>query len=276
MPNATLEIGGRFQLLVALDKVTERKDVTLDRASKAGNKIARREFDSVTGEEVTSDEVLRGVFTADGFRAIDAEAIEAIEAETKLDTFEVEHFVPLKDVPFNRATAAYMLRPQKGQKATALAVIHKALKQTKKAGVFKLCLTKRQYLAVLYAENGGLMVNILSFASDFTRAKRAAEHLEGATVKSEVAALAVELIESLSTDASVIDSFEDDLPALKQRLVDEALAGKKIKAKAKKATVAPSADEDALYSALRESLAEIEKQKGSSKGSKAGKEKVPA
>jgi DNA end-binding protein Ku len=267
--NTMLEIGALI-VPVKLEKISVRTDVRLDRATEHGNKIKRIEMDSVTGEEVLDGSIKQGVFEnpkeGTGFREIPAEALEAIKEQTTLDTFEIEHFVPVKDLPTERFSDTYYLAPQKGVNPKPLKLLHQALKRTKKAGVFKLTLTSRQYLAALYAHNGALIVNLMHFAGDFKKADRAGEALASVEVDPKQVALACDLIEAMSSDADVIDTFEDDLVPLKQSLVDAALAGKTLrKEKGKKA---PEPAPDDLTEQLRASYEAIQKEKE--------KEKVPA
>jgi Ku protein len=263
--NTTVTVG-LLTVPVALRKITQKQDVKLDRASAAGNKIKRLEVDSVTGEVIDTEAVQHGKFDGETFHPISAAAIETIEAETKIDAFEIEDFIPLADVPFGRVIDAYYLAPQaKSGGAKPLRLLYESLRKTKKAGVFKLTLTKRQYLAVLYADNGGLIVNLLSFADDFRQASEADEAIATAEVKPAEIAMAVELVNTLAdlTEPGVIDSFSDDLVALKQRLVDEALAGRTLTVSGKPAP-AVATGPDVLMESLKASVAAAAKKKQTS------------
>lgn len=264
--NTTLEVG-MLSVPVGLNKVAESKDVKIDRASQNGNKIKRVERDELTSEVVESDDVQRGVFADDGFKPIPADALEEIELATKIDTFAIEEFVSLEDVPFERATSCYFIAPQKGVNAKPLRILYEALKASGKAGVFKFVLRSRQHAAVLYAQNGGLYVNTLVWAEDWTRAKRAQESLDGIEVDPKMVALAVDLIDNMTEGREAIDALTDDLRPLKQQLVDDALAGRKVKAPEKKKVAVADAG-DALEQALRASLAESGKKKAANKPAK--------
>jgi Ku protein len=261
--NTLLEIGAAVVIPVKLEKVSVRQDVRIDRATKDGNRIKRVEVDAVTDEPVLDGTVKQGIFEnpkeGTGFHEIPEDALEAISEQTKLDSFQVKYFVPLKDLPTERFQSAYYLTPQTGVNPRPLKLLYEALKRTKKAGVFKLTLTSRQYLAAVYAHNGGVIVNLMHFADDFQKVERASEKLAGVEANKAHLALAVELIENMSAEASVIDTFEDSLIPLKQDLVDKALAGKAIKPK-KGAEKVPR-DERDLAAQLRASMDEIRKQK---------------
>lgn len=267
----TLELGaeGGFQIPVSLKKIKQVQDVTLDTASPLGHPLGTVLVDLVTGKPVIRDDVQRGVFrvkpnkskkqTWADFAPIKVEDLEVIEEVTKIDNFVIDHFVPLRDVPFSRVTDAYFLAPAEGMSARPLALLAKALRRTKRAGVFKLVKTTRQYLAVVYEQDGGLIVNTLVYSGDFGAVREAAEVLDrqDAKVRPAEVEMACALIEALASDASVIDSFEDDVIPLKADLVERALKGEPLPKSKDKAAKTPVA-EDGLEARLRASIEQLE------------------
>jgi DNA end-binding protein Ku len=257
--NTTLQVGATIFIPVAVKVIQEKKDVEMGRGTLAGNKVARPDVDSVTGEKVSAREgtIVKGVWDGDVFKPIAPEALEAIEDATKLETIEVSEFIALAEVPWERAQASYFLAPQKAAKgpsgATAMALFQRALAKSKKAGVVKIMLKTRQQLAVVYAQGGGLYITTLAWAEDWAQADEA-NLLADVTVDKAQVGMAVQLIEALSADDAqgALDSKADDLRALRGALVAEALAGKTVKGKAKKAA-APVVD--GLEAALEASLA---------------------
>lgn len=255
--NTTLSFG-MLSVPIGLDKIAEKREPSFDRATKNGNAIERIERDAVTAEVVGEDfPAVKGVFedpkSKTGFREIAAELIKEIEEATKLDAFEIEAFVPLADIPFERAVGCYYIKPQKGVNPKPLRILYDALKASEKAGVFKLTLRSRQQPAVVYAKNGGLYVNTLLFAEDFKKAEHVGDVLADVKAEPQMVALAVDLIENMSAGVEALDSMTDDVRPLREKLVADALAGKKVTAPAKaKAKAAPA--EDALMAALKASV----------------------
>lgn len=259
----TLEIGPArlFSIPIKIRKVSVKKDITLDRASPDGNPLGRVEIDKVTGETVEYADVKRGKFDGESFHEIPADMLTAIEEQTKLDSLAVEHFIPLKDLPFERANDAYFLAPDGN--ARPLRLLYEALVKSKKAGVGKLVFRSRQQPFVIYPAHGGLFMLTLSFASDFAEASEAGTAISGVEVPKDQVALALELVETLATEAEVLDGFEDDLLPLKAELVERALAGQRIESRAKetKAVVA----HDNLMDSLKASVAEAQATKAKAK-----------
>lgn len=257
--NSTLQVG-MLSIPVALRAISDPKEVTLGRASAAGNPIKRVDLDSVTGEQIGEENpAVKGVWDGETFKPIKSEAIEAIDEASKLDTFEIASFVPLATVPWERAKASYFLAPQKAKGgpaagAKAMALLHRALVKTKKAGVLKLCLRgSLQHLAVVYAHGDGLFVTLLVWSEDWSQADEA-NVLEGIKVESAMVDQAASLINALSTDdpQGAFDSLTDDRRGERAKLVEAALAGKPIKV-SKKAAAKP--EPEGLEALLTASLA---------------------
>src|SRR3954464_9697729 len=104
--NTTLEVG-LLTVPVGLEKVAETKEPSFDRATKNGNAVARIEVDSVTGERLeSSEDIVKGggedAKSKTGFKEIPADKIAEINEATKIESFAVDSFVPLAEVPFER------------------------------------------------------------------------------------------------------------------------------------------------------------------------------
>lgn len=259
--NTTLHVG-LLTIPVALRSITESKDVMFETATPDGDVVTRPSVGASSGRVFERAELIHGVTHSDGtFREIPSDAIEAAKAATALDAFEIDSFVPLKDVPFERALKSYFLAPQLGKggsaSAKSMALLHKALVKTKRAGVLKIVPKSRQALAVVYPVKDGLFVTTLQWSEDWEQADEA-NVLEGIAVESKALAAATALIQALSNDDTnaVLDAQRDSYRVEKERLVAEALAGKKAKPLGKKEKAAPPND---LLAQLEASLAAVAK-----------------
>lgn len=259
------EEGSAFAIPISLKKIGSKSDVTFDSASPGGNPLKEVKVDLVTGEVVPSGEVQKGTFrskprksdkaTWGDFAVVKPEDLDTIAEATALDTFVVEHFIALADVPMERVQDAYFIAPASGMSSKPLVMLARALKRKKAAGVFKMVKTSRQHLAVVYEKDGGLIVNTLAYANDFAAVREAAEALAAQPVKIARGEqeMAETLIGMLTSPADVLDSYEDDLVVLKADLIERAAQGKELpKRKARKQSAAA---EDGLEARLRETLA---------------------
>lgn len=246
--NTVLEISG-LAIPVALKKIKEENEPKLERASMDGNKIKRSEADSVTGEIVTESQ--HGVYNEDGeFVPIAEETLEEITEATKLETIEINNFISVAQVPWDRVEGAYFLAPQRGSSAKPLAVLHAALRRSRKAAVCKLSPRSRQKLAVIHAKEGGIFVAVLSFAADFAQVEEATKALRKVKPDPRAVEAMCILIEALSAEPEVLDEQTDELIPLKGKLIEDALAGRAVTARVPRPLAVVEDAEDMLVEQL--------------------------
>jgi DNA end-binding protein Ku len=253
---------------VKVKKATSPKGTELKYATPDGREVKQVYVCEETGEVFPRTELVKGVFMPDGFREVPADQMAVIDEESKLDSLDVEGFVPLAQVPWDRVEGSYFLAP--GGKAgpvtaRALVILRDAMTKAKLAGYGRLTFRTKQHVFLIYPSDGGLLLSTMVFA-DQSHVREAGEVLEGVVSPSKKALdLAVALVESMATDAAGLDALTDDRTAKREELVAQVLAGKKVKKTAKpKAEVKATEDLEALLVA---SLAQATEKK---------KEGVPA
>lgn len=264
--NTTLQFG-MLSVPVALRKIRAAEPPSLGRATPDGKAVTQVLSAAGDSAPVERAELLRGVWDGDDFKPIPAEDLEALEEATKLEALEITEFIPLSDVPFERATNCYFLIPQKAKGgpsgAKAMALLLHAMRATKAkpnaparpavAGVMKLCLRSKQQLAVVYPKGDGLYVSTLAWSEDWTQAHEA-DVLGDVEVDKAHAAMAEKLVTAMmAPDAeAALDSKVDDKRVGMQALIDAALAGNPMpKMKGQRVVEAT----DSLEQMLQESLA---------------------
>lgn len=266
--NSTLTIGGTFHVPVSLRKITSKGDVNFHRGCADGAEVKRLEVNGLTGEPVEAADIVKGFRDADGtFYPIPAEAIANIDAATKLDSFEVDFFVPLEDIPLARATDSYYLMPTKGSSPKALRLLLDALKPIPKgpdkrgamAGVFKLMPRSLQHLAVVYPMGDGLFVSTLAWAADFRQADEAMGSLAGVDSDKRHLEAARALVANYTEPVDAIDSLSDEVRERRAELIAKAAAGRPIEAAP--VSAAPKKAADDLMAALEASLVAANKRK---------------
>lgn len=263
---------GPVTIPVALRSASDRADITFGKATTEGTKIRQvqvRAEDAVPGEQATilkPEEIERGVWDGDLFFKIDDEEIDAINQACAKPSLEIEEFVDLDEVPWERVNGFYFLVPQTNTLSLkALKLLHDALAETGKAGVVRLMPKSRVKLAVVYAKHGGVMLSSLAYTETFRQVEEGAASLEGAPeMKPEALELAKAYIEQTSASAgealATLASYRDDQVDQKAELVEQAKQGEHLTPVTPKAVKAVPAD-DALAESLRESIKQIRAQK---------------
>lgn len=245
--NTTLALNDLIRVPVQVVKATESTDVKLDSAAPSGAALKQVYLDAATDEPVAREDIQKGVRDGDTFRPIPKEALDAIDAQTKIEEMAVTGSLPIEDVPFDRVTGAHFLQsPTKGGSHKAYRLIYEALLAGERALVTKWTARSRQQLAVIFADGskGCLMMNTLSFTADCREPDAAVLAPQQAEVQQEQIDMARQLIDAMPDGNEVLAAETDEAIALKRELVEEALAGKAIEAPAPKAVAETKAEAD--------------------------------
>jgi DNA end-binding protein Ku len=187
---------------------------------------------------------------------------------TTFDTLTIEEFIPMADVPWERAQASYYLAPASKVGSNVLRMLvtlREAMEQEKVVGVAKLMPKSRQKLAIIYSRHGGLMVTCLAYADTFKQVLDGAASMDGVEVNDEVLGWTRKLIEAKKRGPEALDEYRDDLIDLRADLIERAKLGQPLKPEAEEvpAKVPVTTGSDALLDALRASVkhAQAEKKK---------------
>jgi DNA end-binding protein Ku len=115
-----------------------------------------------TGEEVPWDKIVKGYEYENGnYVLLSEEELQNASPElTK--TIEIEQFVDLEDIDIRYFERPYMLVPdKKGEKGYVL--LREAIRDSGKAGIAKVVIRGRQYLAALISQGNALVLELLRF-----------------------------------------------------------------------------------------------------------------
>lgn len=260
----TGEVKPLFGFPVQIAQAVDSSEPSFDIAAPSGAKRQQFYKDPVTNKEVGDDECRRGVFVGDQFHEIPVAKLDEIKAATKITTMTVLGSMPLFQVPFERTTGTYYLQPPPGS-AKAMRIVFEALcggivdgnVVKPMALVTKRTPKSRQALAVIWAdeEAGVLMMSHLRFASQLKEPDEQVLAIQVAQVSQEQCEMARTLVCGMADGRKVLADEHDDLLALREELIEQALAGDPL-------TAAPlpmveTSSMDSLEQALEMSLAAL-------------------
>jgi non-homologous end joining protein Ku len=257
-----------FAVPVQVCKASDSQaDVKLDNAAPSGSTYSTQYVDDGTGEVFDFADRIKGVRVGDEFKPIDAESLSAIDEATKLDTMYVLGRVERDSLPWDRVTGRYLLQsPAKGGSPKAFRLVYEALVGTPKKGkvaakpamalVAKRTATSRQKLVAIYADDAGALVMVeLLFAAQVKAADDAVTAHMLASVDEAMVAKARAVVEGLADGSEALAAEVDEAVAMKQELVDQAVAGMTIEAPKKAAPKAVESDLEAMLAASIEAVA---------------------
>lgn len=144
--------------IVLYPATSEREKISFHQINKkTGHRIKYRKVDAETGDEVESDEIVKGYEVAKGeYLELDPEELEAIAIESKR-VIDIDEFVPKNEIDELYLNNSYYIVPDGEVGKQAFAVIRDAIKQEGMVAIAKVVFTSREHIIALEARGKGLM-----------------------------------------------------------------------------------------------------------------------
>src|ERR1700754_1348469 len=248
---------GLVNVPIKLYSAVSKKTVRFHQLNgETGSRIAQKRVDSVTGEEVPYENLVKGYeLTRDSYVLINPDELDALDPE-KSRTIDIEDFVDLSEIDPIYYDHPYYLVPDKGA-AKAYGLLLNAMQESGRVAIARVVLrSKEQLVAIRPGQDGTvLMMETMIFADEVV--PRAdldglpeAEELQ---VSEREVQMAQQLIESLVTDFEP-ERYKDEYREKVLELIEAKAAGEEI-------VVAPEAPKAErvpdLMAALEASLARV-------------------
>jgi DNA end-binding protein Ku len=130
--------------------------------SRNAARIRYERVNEETGEEVPWDKIVKGYEYDDGnYVLLSDEEIESASPEMTR-TIEIEQFVDLSDIDVRFFDRPYVLAPgNKGEKGYVL--LREAIADAGKAGIARVVIRARQYLAALIPQGNAMVLELLRY-----------------------------------------------------------------------------------------------------------------
>ena len=163
---------GLVNIPVSLTSAESRPDIQLHMVDSTNHARIRYErVNAETGEEVPWDRMVKAYEYEDGeFILLSEEELASVRPEfTK--TIEITEFVSLEEIDPILFEKPYYLEPDKrGRRAYAL--LREALRHTGKAGISKVVIRTREYLAAVFPKEQALVLMLLRFPQEIRSSSR--------------------------------------------------------------------------------------------------------
>ena len=201
------------------------------------------------GEVVTRDQMVKGYeFAKDQYVTFTEEELKAM-AEESTRTIEITEFVPAEKVDPVYFDVAYYLGPDKGGER-AYKLLAAAMKQTGRSALAKWAARGKQYLVMVRAIEGGLVMQTLHYADEVRPFSEVP--VGDAVVKDPELKLAVQLVEQIAADEFRPEQYEDEVRKRYQEAIQRKVDGQEVPVAAPDQPRAQIVD---LMEALKASLA---------------------
>lgn len=186
--------------LYPAEKRDEMSFKMIDKRNNAGVKY--RKVNEITGEDVRTEDIVKGYKLDDGDFVTMTEADFKRAAPEATQSVDIEAFVPLDQISPEFYDKPYFLVPaKKGERAYAL--LRQALKDANVAGVAKVVIRTKQYLAAVIVREKALILEVLRFANELREVPEAelpTTDLEELKITDKEMALAEQLVDSMKSD----------------------------------------------------------------------------
>ncbi len=234
---------------------------------KTGHRIKYAKVDAETGEEVASDDIVKGYkVDTDTYIEVSKDELEDIALEST-HTIEIDEFVPNEDIDNRYLIRPYYLVPDGKVGHDAFAVIRETIRSMNKVAIGRVVLTNREHIIALEPLGKGLMGTLLRYPYEVRSEKDYFDEIQDVKVTKDMLDLAKHIVEKKS-GAFEPEQFEDHYESALIDLINKKRSGIPITKPAPKST----GNVINLMDALKRSLAS-ERQSPAPQKAKGGKSK---
>ena len=218
---------------------------------KTGHRIKYAKVDADTGEEVASEDIVKGYkVDTDTYIEVSKDELDDIALEST-HTIEIDEFVPRTDIDSRYLIRPYYLVPDGKVGHDAFAVIRETVRNMNKVAIGRVVLTNREHIIALEPLGKGLMGTLLRYPYEVRSEKEYFDDIQDVKVTKDMLDLAKHIVEKKS-GAFEPDKFEDHYEAALVDLINKKRSGVSLTAKAAPKTAGNVIN---LMDALKKSLA---------------------
>ncbi len=214
---------------VALYPATsEREKISFHQLNrKTGNRIRYRKVDEETGEEVPSDQIVKGYEVAKGeYVEITNEELESIALEST-KTIEIDEFVPGNEIDDLYSIRPYYIAPDGKVGQDAFVVIRNIIEQMKMVAIGRVVLTSREHVIALEPRGKGLMGTLLRYPFEVRDSAEYFDDIPDVKLTKDMMDLARHIVETKSGHFKP-QEFEDHYEHALKELIAKKAKGERI------------------------------------------------
>ncbi len=216
-------------------------------SKKTKNPVTYEKKDKITGEKLTSEDIVKGYQYEPGqYVIVEPEDLDKIKLKSTR-VIEIEAFVDQTDVHATLYDSPYFIGPDGEVAAKTYALLRQTLKESGKVGIGRVVLRDKESLVMLNPQESGLIMYKLRFPRE-VRNIETIPQLNGVEADKDQLKLAKTLVDSMAKPFEEIDMTDRYHDALKEIIMAK-VEGKEI--------VTPQEDEPKvvdIMSALKQSI----------------------
>src|SRR6202043_1899228 len=197
---------------------------------KTGHRIKYAKVDADTGEEVASEDIMKGYkVDTDTYIEVSKEELDDLALESTR-TIEIDEFVPRTDIDSRYVIRPYYLVPDGKVGHDAFAVIRETIRTMNKVAVGRVVLTNREHIIALEPLDNGLMGTLLRYPYEVRDEKEYFDEIQDVKVTKDMLDLAQHIVAQKTAEFEP-EKFEDHYEEALVELINAKRQGKTIGAK---------------------------------------------
>jgi DNA end-binding protein Ku len=191
---------------------------------KTGHRIKYAKVDAETGEEVGSDDIVKGYkVDTDTYIEVTKDELDDIALDST-HTIEIDEFVPRTDIDSRYLIRPYYLVPDGKVGHDAFAVIRETIRSMDKVAIGRLVLTNREHIIALEPLGKGLMGTLLRYPYEVRSEQDYFDDIQDVKITKDMLDLAKHIVEKKSA-AFEPENFEDHYEAALIDLINKKRSG---------------------------------------------------
>jgi DNA end-binding protein Ku len=194
---------------------------------KTGNRIKLRRVDAETGDEVESEDIIKGYEVSKGNNLeITPEDLEAVTVDSSR-TIDIDRFVPRDEIDDLYNVRPYYIAPEGKVGAEAFVTIREAIAATGMVAIGRLVLTTREHTIALEPRGKGLMGTLLRYPYEVRDEADYFQDIPDIKIDKEMLDLARHIVQTKKGHFEP-EKFEDRYETALKELIARKAAGKPI------------------------------------------------
>ena len=204
------------------------ESIKLTMLSPKGNRVTKKDFDAVTGEEVSYEDCDRGYEVKPGeFIRFTKEELKGFEAES-FDKIQIQEFVKSAQVSSTMVEKTYYLGPGLGADK-AYRLLQAAMTTTKRVGVGQWVSRGKEHLVVIEPYLNGIVLYQMFYSNEIKDFNEITETIStlatGLNITSEEHEMAEQLIHLSSTSEFIPSEYTDRYAARVRKAIEIKVKG---------------------------------------------------
>jgi DNA end-binding protein Ku len=194
---------------------------------KTGHRIKYAKVDADTGEDVPSEDIVKGFkVDTDTYVEVSTEELENVALESTR-TIEIDEFVPKADIDPRYIIRPYYVRPDGKVGHDAFAVIRETIRSKNMVAIGRVVLTSREHIIGLEPLGKGLMGTLLRYPYEVRDESEYFEEIKDVKVTKDMLDLAKHIVEQKAGEFEP-EKFEDHYEEALTELINAKRNGKTI------------------------------------------------